>query len=311
MENPLDYDGPIATVLDLAKRTQGLVRRWPVAADTLLAVAMAAAILVSLAATYEGLPATYQTFSHGFTPAVVASMLALTLPLAWRRRYPFSVAFLVVVAFLVAKIVVQVPEINVSLFAWWVASYSAAVYGERRFRTPVLALCYSAIMAEFVRETYFAPYSNGPPLARIFTLLNEAIVVALLWATWCRHMVVARSSTQAGRSDHRTPSRARGERPASRVHRTGAYRPRFARRRGPPRERDRGAGRRCPTDNGTRAGKGRRSIELDRRFQSAGRRRASSPPRVPSPRWGERRPCPPAGPRPPRRPDHGGAPTQS
>src|SRR5471032_2180017 len=86
-ETPRDYDRPMGTALDLAKRAQALDRRYPLAADTLLAVALAAAALVSLAAIYDELPPTDPTFSHGFTPAVVVSMLALTLSLAWRRRY--------------------------------------------------------------------------------------------------------------------------------------------------------------------------------------------------------------------------------
>jgi signal transduction histidine kinase len=177
--NPLDYDGPIANVLDLAKHTQDLVRRYPLAADTLFALALAAAALASLAASYEGLPATYHTFSHGFTPAVVGSILLLTLPLAWRRRYPFSVAFVVVVAFLVARIVVQIPEANITLLALWVMLYSVAVYGKRRHQIPVLALCCSAIVAEVAREVYFASYATGPPLARLFNLFYNMVLVAL------------------------------------------------------------------------------------------------------------------------------------
>ena len=40
-ETPVEYDRPMGTALDLAKRTQALVRRYPLAADTLLAVALA------------------------------------------------------------------------------------------------------------------------------------------------------------------------------------------------------------------------------------------------------------------------------
>ncbi len=151
----------MGTALDLAKRTQALDRRYPLAADTLLAVALAAAAFVSLAAIYDELPATGSPFSHGWTVAVVVSMLALTLPLAWRRRFPFSVAVVVVGAFLVARIVVHVPEANVSLLVGWLMIYSVAVHGQRRFRTPVLIVCYIAIVAELVREYFFASYSSG------------------------------------------------------------------------------------------------------------------------------------------------------
>jgi signal transduction histidine kinase len=182
-DTPFHYDRPMGTALDLAKRTQALGRRYPLAADTLLAVALAAAALVSLAAIYDELPATGSPFSHGWTVAVVVSMLALTLPLAWRRRFPFSVAVVAVTAFLVARIVVHVPEANVSLLAAWLMIYSVAVHGQRRFRTPVLIVCYIAIVAELVREYFFASFANGygPLLARFFDLFYNMLVLTLPW----------------------------------------------------------------------------------------------------------------------------------
>ena len=65
-------------------------------------------------------------------------MLGITLPLAWRRRFPFSVAVAVVVAFLVGRIVVEVPEASITVLAGSLAIYSAAVHGRPRFRTLVL-----------------------------------------------------------------------------------------------------------------------------------------------------------------------------
>ena len=171
----------MGTAVDLAKNTQALVRRFPLAADALLALVLAAAAFVSLAVTYSGIPVTDHAFSHGFTFAVIASTLALTLPLAWRRRYPFSVSIVVVVAFLIARIVVHVPEANVSLLAAWLMIYSVAVHGKRQYRTPVLALCYSAIVAELIRELFFASYSSGQPLAQCFLLLYNMVVLALPW----------------------------------------------------------------------------------------------------------------------------------
>src|ERR1035438_9764451 len=79
----------MGTAVDLAKHTQALVRRFPLVADALLALVLAAAAFVSLAVTYSGIPVTDHAFSHGFTFAVIASTLALTLPLAWRRRQEF------------------------------------------------------------------------------------------------------------------------------------------------------------------------------------------------------------------------------
>ena len=178
---PHRYDWSIARVLDFAKRTAEFLRRHPFAADAALAVALAVAALVSLAATYDELPAGDTSFSHGFTVAVVGSMLAMTLPLAWRRRFPFSVAAVVVLAFLVARMVVGIPEASVTLLAAWLMIYSVAVHGRRRRRTPVLLVCYGAIVAELVRELFFAGPTGVPSLARSFSLFYNIVVLTLPW----------------------------------------------------------------------------------------------------------------------------------
>jgi signal transduction histidine kinase len=172
----------MGAALDLAKQVQVLVRRFPLVADTVLAIVLAIAVLVSLAATYDEIPAHDPMFSHGFTVPVVASLLAITVPLAARRRYPFSVAAVVVVAFLIARIAVHVPEANVSLLAAWLMIYSVAVHGRREYRTAVLSVCYAAIVGEVVRELFFVtPVTGGPPLARGFSLLYNMVILALPW----------------------------------------------------------------------------------------------------------------------------------
>jgi signal transduction histidine kinase len=87
----------------------------------------------------------------------------------------------VVIGFLVARIVVHVPEANVSLLAAWLMIYSVAVNGERRFRTQVLTLCYVAIVAELVRELFFVSYANGPLLERGFVLFYNIVELSLPW----------------------------------------------------------------------------------------------------------------------------------
>ena len=155
--------------MGLAKGAQSFVQRHPLAVDTVIAGALAVAALVSLAATYGALPANDPTYSHGFTVAVVASMLAITLPLAGRRHFPFSVGVVVVTGFLVARAVVHVPEANVTLLALWLMFYSVAVYANRRYRTPFLAVCYLAIIAELVRELFFPGPPGASPLVRVST----------------------------------------------------------------------------------------------------------------------------------------------
>lgn len=165
----------------MASRAQTLLQRHPLAVDTVIAGALAVAALVSLAATYGALPANDPTYSHGFTVAVVASMLAITLPLAGRRRFPFSAGAVVVAGFLVARAVVHVPEANITLLALWLMFYSVAVYGNRRRRTPFLAVCYLAIITELVRELFFPGPLGASPLVRSFDLLYNVVVLSLPW----------------------------------------------------------------------------------------------------------------------------------
>ena len=178
-EAPLGYGRTMRSAINLAKRAQLVVQRHPLGADTVLAVVLAIAAFVSLFATYGAIPATDTAYSHGWTVPVVISLLAVTLPLAWRRRFPFSVAFVVLVAFLMARIVVHVPEASITLFALWLMLYSVAVHGHRRFRLPALALCYVVIVAELVRELFFAGTNSASPLVRSYDLVYNAVVVAL------------------------------------------------------------------------------------------------------------------------------------
>lgn len=169
------------SAIDAAKGARSIVRRHPLAVDTAIALVLALAALVSLSATYSQLSANDPSFSHGFTGAVVASMLAITLPLAWRRRFPFSVGVVVVTAFLVGRIVVHVPEANITLLALWLMFYSVAVYGNRRFRTPFLALCYIAIVAELTHELFFPGPAAATGVGRSFDLLYNVVVLSLPW----------------------------------------------------------------------------------------------------------------------------------
>ena len=139
-------------------------------------------------------------------------------------------------------------------------------------------------MAELVREIYFAPYSNGPPLARIFTLLYNMVVVALPWllgaAIWSlrdrQHKLADQTiELQAEREENaRQAVFAERVRIARELHDVVAHHVSVIGVQA--------AGARRMMER--QPAQGRRGTELDRRLQSAGRRRASSPPRVPSPR---------------------------
>ena len=167
---------------DLARRAQAIVRCHPTAADAVLALVFAAAALVSLEAFQDQMRRFDPHFHPPGTVAAVLAMLGMSLPLAWRRRAPCSVAVAVVVAFLVGRIVVGVTEGSVTVLAGSLAIYSAALHGRPRFRTPVLAVCLGAILAEVAREVFFAASAADlNPLAQSFILAYNVVVLSLPW----------------------------------------------------------------------------------------------------------------------------------
>jgi signal transduction histidine kinase len=102
------------------------------AADVVLAAVLASLALVSLAATYDQIRGQQgRSFHPTGTVAAVVWLLAITLPQAWRRQYPLTVATAVTVAFLGARIIATVPETSVTTLAIWLAIYSAAVHGHK------------------------------------------------------------------------------------------------------------------------------------------------------------------------------------
>ena len=91
---------------DLARPVAASLRRHPVAADAGLAVALSVATLVSLYTTFELLRQDPQ-FNEPAKPAIVLSLLAVTVPLALRRRYPLTVACVVIVALVAGRAIVN------------------------------------------------------------------------------------------------------------------------------------------------------------------------------------------------------------
>jgi len=79
------------------------VRRHPVAADSVVAVAFSAGSLVSLYATFELLRQDPK-FHEPAKAGIVLALLAVTVPLALRRRFPLAVASVVIVAFVVGRV---------------------------------------------------------------------------------------------------------------------------------------------------------------------------------------------------------------
>jgi hypothetical protein len=92
-----------------ARRLGALLRRHPGAADAVLAVLLAAAALVSLYTTFELLRQDPK-FHEPAKPGIVLVLLAVTLPLALRRRFPLAVAGAVITAFVVGRVALS-PEV--------------------------------------------------------------------------------------------------------------------------------------------------------------------------------------------------------
>ena len=118
--------------------------------------------LVSVKAVYDEMSDMDHLFQVPRAFPIVISMLALTVPLAWRRRYPLGVAVAVVAAFLVARIVRARSPRNRSR-CWWlfVAFYSAAVYGRRPLGSYVLLACELAVVLQVARELFLVGFMAG------------------------------------------------------------------------------------------------------------------------------------------------------
>ena len=139
--------------------------------------------------------------------AIVLVQLGITIPLAWRRRFPLWVVVIVTATFLVGQSV-EVPEGSISYLAVALAIYSAAAHGERPFRTPVLTICVGAIVAELTRVLFIVPSAGDiSPLLQTFLLAYNAVL--LPWGLGAVDPVAAREQDGTGRSGRRAASRTR------------------------------------------------------------------------------------------------------
>lgn len=171
--------GPVS---DVALRAGAFLRRHPVAADAALALVFAAAALVSVDSVHDEISSFDPSFHRASTGAVVLAMLGISLPLAWRRRYPLTVLVAVVGAFLVGRIVLDIPEASITVLAVSLALYSAALHGRPRYRTIVLAAALVVILLEVTRELFFvAAVDDLKPLVQGFILAYNVVVLSLPW----------------------------------------------------------------------------------------------------------------------------------
>jgi signal transduction histidine kinase len=172
---------------DLARSVAATLRRHPLAADSGLAAVLSAATLVSLYTTFELLRQNPK-FHVPAKPGIIVSLLAVTLPLALRRRFPLTVACVVIVTFVAGRVIVNpgVPglaswENYLTQWVCWLALYSAVAYGRRtRLAIFVLAALVAALFAEVLREVLFykGGVFKGLPLNQSFVLGYNAAFIA-------------------------------------------------------------------------------------------------------------------------------------
>jgi signal transduction histidine kinase len=177
---PLGASVTVAGVRDLARRALDWQRRHPTATDAVVAVLFTVAGLVAVLVNLAAARDLDIWLEQPPTATVVVTTLAVTLPLAWRRRFPLSAASAVTVAFVVDRILLEPVEPFVTVYAVWLGLYSAVVHGRRGRRAPVLALTVGLLLGEVVRELFVVgPQTALRPATKGFLLLYQGVVIAL------------------------------------------------------------------------------------------------------------------------------------
>jgi signal transduction histidine kinase len=171
-----------------ARRLAATLRRHPTAADAAFAAILSAAALLSVYATFELLrqdPA----FKEPAKPGIILALLAVMLPLALRRRFPLMVACFVIGAFVIGRLashpdmpVLAGWEGTMTVWACWIALYSAVVHARRTRRMALVVVMLAAVLfGEVVREVFF--YKGGAygglPLNETVLLAYNAVSIAL------------------------------------------------------------------------------------------------------------------------------------
>jgi hypothetical protein len=121
----------VAGVKHLARRALDWQRRHPTATDAVVAVLFTVAGLVSVFVNLTAARDLDIQLEQPSTAAVLITTLAVTLPLAWRRRFPLTATSAVTVAFVVDRLLLQPVEPFITVYAVWLGLYSAVVYGRR------------------------------------------------------------------------------------------------------------------------------------------------------------------------------------
>ena len=151
------------------------IERHPTVADGAFASALCVLALLGIRVAWP--------FFHPVAAwlAVVLTVL-LIAPLAWRRRFPLGV-MLGMVPIIVVYQVVDVPEWQWTVNAWWIALYSAGAYGGDRWRNWARAVGVAAINGLVAYEVFLeeVPGEGDMMLGRVLALVANALVSAWMW----------------------------------------------------------------------------------------------------------------------------------
>jgi signal transduction histidine kinase len=171
-------------VRGLVSRVHATAAAHQFATDVLFALALA--FLTGLAAETAidiALPGTYNPPS---TLHWVTVVLALTLPLAWRRAFPLTVLVAVTV---MCYFVTAVEELGMSIIVYWVAVYTAAAFGRPRRSQAMIALSIAAVLAiTAARLDYSHVGTRAAVIGTAFLLLFQLFFA---WAAWLAGNAIA------------------------------------------------------------------------------------------------------------------------
>ena len=173
------WDG--RSVLNVTRRVPAVLRRRPAVADALVAAVFAVGGLASLYAGFELQRRAVPSFHEPAKAVPILAVLAVTLPLALRRRFPLVVATAVIVAYVLDRALLSDSEkeqFGLTAWACWLALYSASVHPRRtRFWTVALGALAAVLLLEIAGEVLFTAGVEGLPLTQSTVFLSNAAIV--------------------------------------------------------------------------------------------------------------------------------------
>lgn len=160
-------------------QVRAVMDRYPTVLDSLIALALGLIALLSLWLEWT----TAAPAPNISVPLAITLLILLIVPLVWRRRYPYAVLMACTVVMVVAAIV-KVPGLAWSVNAWALAFYSAGVYGQARWRTPLRIVALAAFIGVVIYEfAWLSPQRTPvtPEFLLIVPILANLLVGGATW----------------------------------------------------------------------------------------------------------------------------------